>query len=441
MFDKTYWLCWLSVALAVGVYCFWYFGRPYLLLAREQSQLFLWNCDYLTERLVVPGGLAQYVGEMLVQFFVKPAYGALIYAVLFLLTQWLTWRILCGKRKEERGNLQFDNLQFTISNTEHPKGQYPNDQTTKGREKRGRRKVLLYLLSLVPPLVLLWAGTKIYVPLTLTVGVVATLAVMAFMPKGKWARIVVVLLMVTVGYWLLGPAVVLTPLMLLPLWKESWSSWVCALAMWLVLLACVLGSSWLTPYPLRQVARGIDYYWEQKKLGKTEEMRYDMLLRAKQWEKVVSLYYAERPQSLALQSASALAMFHTGRINEQMLQQSLSVSNKSIGSQSTAFIMSDVYIQLGMSNMAQRAAFEAMEAVPNYNKSGRALLRLVETNLVAGQTEVAKKYIRQLEQTTFYRGHARQLRRFAEQPSLLDKHPKYGTMRKLFKYSKDVFFY
>ena len=45
------------------------FVWPHLMVAREQSQLFLWNCDYLGERLMVPGGLAQYVGEWLVQFF------------------------------------------------------------------------------------------------------------------------------------------------------------------------------------------------------------------------------------------------------------------------------------------------------------------------------------------------------------------------------------
>lgn len=48
------------VLLAIGVFCFWFFLYPFIPVAREMSLLFLWNTDYLTERLMIPGGLAQY---------------------------------------------------------------------------------------------------------------------------------------------------------------------------------------------------------------------------------------------------------------------------------------------------------------------------------------------------------------------------------------------
>mgnify|MGYP000750805498 CR=1 FL=1 len=35
--------------------------------------------------------------------------------------------------------------------------------------------------------------------------------------------------------------------------------------------------------------------------------------------------------------------------------------------------------------------FEAMEAIPDYKKSGRAYMRLAETNLINGQYAVAAK--------------------------------------------------
>lgn len=37
--------------------------------------------------------------------------------------------------------------------------------------------------------------------------------------------------------------------------------------------------------------------------------------------------------------------------------------------------------------------FEAMEAIPDYKKSGRAYMRLAETNLINGQYAVAAKYL------------------------------------------------
>lgn len=63
--------------LAVGVFCFWLFLYPFIPVAREMSVLFLWNTDYLMERIVTPGGMAQYVGEDVAQFFVNPVNGAI----------------------------------------------------------------------------------------------------------------------------------------------------------------------------------------------------------------------------------------------------------------------------------------------------------------------------------------------------------------------------
>lgn len=50
--------------IAIVVFCFWCFLFPFVPVVREMSQLFLWTGDYMMERLVIPGGLAQYLGEM-----------------------------------------------------------------------------------------------------------------------------------------------------------------------------------------------------------------------------------------------------------------------------------------------------------------------------------------------------------------------------------------
>ena len=87
---SRYWEQIVVVCLAVIVFCFWFFLYPFIPVVREMSQLFLWNCDYLTERMMVPGGAAQYLGECIAQFFMNPTNGALTYAILFILAQKLS---------------------------------------------------------------------------------------------------------------------------------------------------------------------------------------------------------------------------------------------------------------------------------------------------------------------------------------------------------------
>ena len=138
-------------------------------------QLFLWNTDYLLERLAVPGGLAQYLGEFVVQFFFKSVYGALWYAVLFAAVQLLTWRLI----------------------------------------KSEKRQALCYLLSFVPSAILWYLACNPKIPMTPIIAVLLTLVLMNLLPKKQNIRWIVACVMIPIGYWLLGPAVVILAVYLL----------------------------------------------------------------------------------------------------------------------------------------------------------------------------------------------------------------------------------
>ena len=355
---RSHWFAVTTVLFSAAVFSYWLFLRPYVMLAREQSLLFLWNREYLLERIVVPGGLAQYLSEFLVQFFVHPVYGALIHALLFASG-------LCLMR----------------SLTKHLKASF--------------------LISFLFSVFLWWLTTNIYIPLTPIVAVLLTLCVMRF--ATGWLRLV----LIPVLYWLVGPAAVL---LLLPDGRKRKPSLPLILSSALLFAVCLLGSSWLTPYPLRQVARGIDYYWEDHNMGTLEEMRFDMLMRQRNWSAV------EKATPPNLQSSASI-------------------------SQSLAFIMSEMFMQKGMVSMAQRAAFEAMECIPNHNKSARSLQRLIETNLVQGHYDVARKYLNLLSQTTFYRSWASQMRPLADHPERIPTHISLGPLRKAYEKTPDTFFY
>lgn len=387
----------LMLALGVAVFCYFWIELPFLLLAREQSQLFLWNTDYLMERLAVPGGLAQYLGEMIVQFFLNPLSGAICYGVLFVVVAWLSF-LLIGSPKNK----------------------------------------FLFLLSLVPSLVLTYLWTDIRFAMTLTLAVLLALSIAtAVRSLSRKAQLAVLTVIIPIGYWLIGPAIVLT---IIPIIYIRYNI-IPSVALLVLLLACVLGSARVVPYPLEQLFRGVDYYHDDDKYGTYDDMAYDMMVRQQRWAAIVSTFHEHPSESLAIRDVVALSMFQLQQIDNKEMFRNFDFSTKALGSISSAFMMSEVCMHVGMVNIAQRAAFEAMEAIPNHNKSARALHRLVETNLITGQTEVALKYIAILEQTTFYRGWARIMKEMAQHPQQLDNHPYYHRLKEIYGNGNDQFFY
>ena len=115
----------------------------------------------------------------------------------------------------------------------------------------------------------------------------------------------------------------------------------------------------------------------------------------------------------------------------------LSVNFESL---TAAYMVSDIAIQMYLPTISQRAAFEAMEFTPNYNKSGRALQRLVQTNMITGNFKAAKKYLSILEETTFYREWAHEMRHMAEHPQLVRKNPFFKQAQEAYANAEDMFF-
>lgn len=403
----------LTVAiLAVIVFCFWFFLYPFIPVVREMSQLFLWTGDYLTGRLSVPGGAAQYLGEFVAQFFLNPVNGALTYAVLFVIAWLLSSKLLRLFFPTIRNNVRF-------------------------------------LLSLVPPAVLWYVAMLPHIPLT------PTMAALLVMTAGwglmsipsKRIRLVVLCAAIPFMYWLTGPMAAL-----LTLCCVRWIPLTATL-----FAACLIGSSYLTPYPLRQVAMGIDYYWSgMKEMGTYEEMECDMLIRQQKWGKILRRFPS--PQSPAVRSAVILASYKYGQISYQQLMSTIVVPvtryesepsvfcvsdlhfNVYFGSVSSAFIVSELASLLSWSAISQRAAFEAMEYIPNCNKSSRALKHLTEICIITGQYPLAEKYLSILDETTFYHRWAEKMRPLIDNPQLIEHEPFMKQSQEKYHETQDFFF-
>ena len=413
-FVSTYSKYLILVLLAVIVFCFWLFRYPFVPLVREMSQLFLWTGDYFVERIMIPGGLAQYLGEMISQFFINPINGAIVYAVIFVVAQ------------------QLSNLwlrQF-----------FP-------KQKAAYR----FLLSLILPAILMRLAMLPQIPLTLTMAIILVMGVgYAVMKISPRKRLWVLLIMIPVMYWLAGPAAILLVFCYL-----RWIPVTVAL-----FAACLVGSSYLVTYPLRQVAIGVDYIDADNRIGQQmstyEEMECDMLFRQKAWHQIIRKF--QQPVSPAVRSTVLIAYHKIGQMNQQELMENLVVPSEqqgdalsvfnvgdrhfvvNFGSVSSAFMVSDMAHLLHWNNISQRAAFEAMEYIPNYNKSGRALKRLVETNIISGHNDVARKYISILEKTTFYRKWAQSMRQLVDNPASIKNNTFMKEAQKSYDKTEDVFF-
>lgn len=74
----------ITVLVGILVFLFWWLWHPELLNFHEQNQLFLLSGAYLTERLSVAGGLADWLSEAIVACYALPWLGALLLALLFV---------------------------------------------------------------------------------------------------------------------------------------------------------------------------------------------------------------------------------------------------------------------------------------------------------------------------------------------------------------------
>ena len=381
----------LTALFGVSAFCFWLFVRPALIVEREALQLFLWNSDYLTNRLAVPGGFARYIGDFLVQYFMFETTGAAILAVVLSAVLWLFWILL-------------------------------------RRSIPSVSEKILFPISLLPAIVLWYLMCDMDTSMTLPVAVLLTLLLMLLLPKNKNASLLGSLFLMLIGYWLVGPVILLVAVYHLRWLHQPFNKVLVAMesvAMALLLAVCMFVSSYFVPYSLENLVKGIDYRSIQcDKMGTLEMMEYDYLQRKLAWDKVLEKANREEPKAKACQHIIYLAKFYKNQISPEEL----------------AMMMSDLFFHSGFVNFSQRAIFEAMESASNFDKSGRALCRLTETAMITGQYEVALKYISILEETLFYRRWAQMMKQLVMHPETIKDHPKYGPMQQIYKETDDELF-
>lgn len=465
MTQQKAWHAALTSAFGVGVFAFWRLAHPEALSCAEELQLFLFSGNYLSARIAYPGGPATYVGEFLTQFYNPLTLGAVIAALLMVVVQRLTWKAMKG---------------------------VPEELGARGGE------VAYGLSFVVPALLLVLMGdesilTGHIVEVVLGLGVCCAFARYG---TSDLHRVVILGIGLPVTYYLGGSAVYLV-LAYAIVWRialrKRFGAWD---AMYL-LAVCEIGlsiwvASHLAAYPIERLAVGIGNYRMAEVpvvvglsmpavgllaalaglrvmnvrrvsglgiLGamllcvvgtrlsydefKYRVMKYDLCLRKHDWKEAIRIgekYGAKSPLelasinfALAMRGEMAERMFEFPQVNSEGL---LPVFSREVFS---TMMTGDIYFELGMVNTAQRFAFEAQEAIPNHQKSGRLTRRLAEVAIANGHYALARRYLGVLKKTFAYRSWARQMEELIADEARVNAHPLFSRLRR--QRVKEDFFY
>ena len=445
----TVWKWALAIIMGLSAFIFWRYGYPSMMAYQEQYQLFLFDCHYLVERLALPGGTATYVAEFLTQFYNTPVFGALVISLLLVTSQQLSWLLM-------RNNA------------------YKTEDLS------------AYLLSFLPSLLIWRIMGDESLMLAYIVAFIIVQAAMIFAPKTRNALLIYILPAIPITYWIAGPMVgmlaLYTGIRLIKTCNRKIEGFSLAAFSLVYTTLIVAASSYFLPYPTVRFFLGLFYYRSievpthimclspmllliltgvtiplANKLCKTVAvavvtvvasslgsaidsqkyvlMDYDCLVRQQRWADIVAKAEQKTPDLPMSVCATNLALAMTGKLGDRCFdfyqhgtEGLLPEFERNFN---TILVTGDAYFMLGLVNTGQRYAFEAMESIPNYNKSGRVFKRLAETNLINGQYKAAEKYLKALQKTIFYKKWADRRMEMIRNPKLIDSHPMYSYLRKV----------
>ena len=463
----------LSLLFGVAVVIFWTVPFVGGLCFQEQYQMFLFDTSYFLERIVLPGGLADYISEFLIQFYYMPVLGGAIIALLLMGIQAAVWGLMkqYGARHDFPG----------------------------------------YLLSFLPSIALWCAMGDQNVLLSFVVALFGALVIGWIHNRfhNRLVKVVFELVSTALVYWFLGPVVFLYAALMIgdtlknAQQKDSILSGIGYSVCILVLtIAWILLTTQTLQYPLYRIFAGLNYYrypgtisplpfvvmvWavvipflgmipcHRKSLQKLQQSKvvivlsyvlvivaswfgikasfdemtydlidYDFLVRTEQWDKIIEK--AEKKPATTPLSVSCvnLALSQKGMFADRLFEfyqnggEGLfpTFTRDMISPVSTA----EIFFRLGMVNDAERYMFEAQEAIPNYRKSARLTRRIIECEIINGNYQVAAKLLRRLQKTLFYSNWANQTMALLGNEKAINRHPVYGKLRKYREKKQDFLF-
>lgn len=440
----------MTVLTGIGIYCFFALRYPYHLHFQEQYQLFEFTGAYFASVASLPGGLADWLGRFVTQFFYYAPAGAALLALLLCGLQLLGW-VACRNRTLFTYALSFLPVAFLLAF-------YCDESALVGAAfalafslgcaalcqgiKADRPRHILEAVLL--PLLYMAGG-----PLAVVFVLISGIREADRFGRKAWfpvAVLVIIGILLPIAASRLFPYPLrrlaeglhyyrhhnLVPVML----------WLSALGAVLVaLLSCFKGTGprkdWVAGTGIFSAvaALGVFLTFQSADPAKEEWMCYDFMVRMQMWNRIMIKADRKNPSNPKTVSCLNLALGKSGRMADSQFQYFQNgpegLLPDFLGDYTNPVSTGEIYWHLGMVNTAQRYAFEAQEAIPDFQKSARLYQRLAQTNIVNGDDAVAHKYLKALSHTLFYRRWARETAALLDEGVIFEKRPDLARARRL----------
>jgi len=462
-----------------GLFIFFAFFYNYHLHFEEATQLFLFTGDYFVSRMGLPGGFSGWLGEFLTQFFIISLAGPLIITILLFGMQKVIFRILSAINP----NRSFFPLSFLVP---------LNAALIICDEFYPLSAVIGVLISLIAGWIYITIPNNnrrfitglLLIPLTYCLAGGSYLSLLAiiivfeilsayrarknasrekinnlqgFRMVKVWQLFIYVV--ISAGIPLLARQYLVQEPAGLAYLSEFYYDLrtqvpkaiplLFVLPAILMILICFLPSKekMYKTALIIQVALFIPAVIFGLKLwanfGAESIMKYDYLVRMNRWNDVIKYAEKKPPRNNLSLAMLNLSLAKTGTMGDRMFnfeQNGIDGLFLPFAKEYVAPMMgSEIFYQLGLVNASQEYSFESTETTPALNKTVRSVKRLAETNLINGHYEVARKYLKLLDKTIFYRKWAHKTEKYLYNEDLINSDPDWGDKRKML-IKKDFFF-
>jgi hypothetical protein len=402
----------LFALLAFGLLYFWH---PEILNYHEQNQLFLWTGDYLMKRLSLPGGLAYWLGEFVVQFFYVPWLGALLMALLLTgiaaaTHLWIGLLVL-----------------LSLADIDTLMGYYVALLLAAVAARLARRLPFTGGQS-IP----LWADLLLWPALYWLIGPMAYLygalrlvgsyAGCKRMPAYSIGYLIYMFPILAHRFcfaqWPLKAAFLGLYYSRMPLYPAA--HWLLPLAALLAEFACSARLARKSVWRVRcfwaaSAMAGVASLWPLKEYDpdQFEVLRQDMLVRQERWDEVIARAEKHQPQVNMSSEYVNLALAMKRQLAERMFQFYQSGPDalimRSMRDNMSNMATAEAFYRLGMVNSALRYCSDLQESIVDGSKSGRLERRIAVCQLANGRTAVARKHLDLLSHSLYYRAEAEEL--------------------------------
>jgi hypothetical protein len=440
----------LFFIISFGYFCF--LGN-YVLYFQETQSLFIFSGDFLHQRLLKPGGLLEYAGRFLKQFYAGRVEGSLILASVLTLVAFLFHRI--NRRLLPGGS-------FTLP------------------------------LMLIPSSLLMLMQANYYHLMEYNLGFMLVVAYYLFFisSSGKWRRIAVLILFPLFYYVAGGYAMIFAGIYIIHLlFKEKDRNRFFLIFLLLVLAgvsfivsvrmlflepsanlvfyplpwledksyrtAFILLTAFVVFYPL--ICSFAARYEKARLNTRTFSLIEGFIILALSIIIILRIYNPQTSRVVEIQRLvfagkyNEAASLHERKpslnlIGQYFYNYALAESDQlcdrmfkgrqDFGYNALILPWGDVhldrgayfYYAVGLANEAHRWAYEEMTV---YGYRPGNLKMLAKTSLINGDCQMAKKYLNILKQTIYYRKWAKDFLKLADNPELIDSHQELGAKRKL----------